>query len=55
MFHSFDFFALVASAIAAIDKCDDAPADIISYLTDIGYPSNVAREAARIIDKDAIA
>jgi len=48
MFDHFNFFGLVASALAALDKCDERPVNIAAYLVAIGYPKNVAKEAARI-------
>lgn len=53
MFSAFDFFGLVASALAALDKCVEIPADTTAYLVAIGYPTNVAREASRIAQNEA--
>ena len=51
--NNYNFFGLVASALAAIDKCAACPADVAAFLTALGYPQNVAREAARVTALEA--
>jgi hypothetical protein len=51
----YNFFGLVASAMAALERCAACPADVAAFLAALGYPPNVAREAARLAGKPRLA